>query len=233
MSDNVRRVAAVLIALCSVSGCALGRRSLCETIAAGMSRNDATVVSATREALASVVQEGRVVDSCATKAAFEATRQLKLRDNIPLLRQIAELSYSGVEPQTDRQILEDSIAEALHTLSLFDDPEATVLARRLLGGPVSIVSTAVMTLTFRRDWDSTTAVALRLAAEDDPRHFSFVWQALEFLSKSPQVPTDGCGALARAGVLQNSLPPASQDDSIVKRVGELRNQLAKRYGCVH
>jgi hypothetical protein len=189
-------------------------------------------IEAMKTILKDVAATGRVRDACSTEAALELTRMWRITENLPTLRRIARLSLPATVAPADRYLLGDVIADALHTLFLLDDAEAITLGRHHIDSDPSIAGAALIGLLAAGDWQSTAAVATRLVDEADPRrHYSLVWLGLDFLSRSPMTPANGCEVVARLQVFE-TLPAAELGNPTIARIVATRRDLHGRYNCI-
>lgn len=192
---------------------------------------DQRTATIAHDVLQRVALTGTVSDWCATEAAIDVTRRWAIQTNVPLLRRIATLDLTAPQGEAERVHLENSAAQALHALMILKDDQTQQLARRHLDSPASVAGTAMMTLHALNDWQSTEAVAARLARDDDPRrHYSLVWLGLAFLSESPQEPPAGCAMLRRLSAF-DSVHESELRNPTIAMIVDARRNLSQRYGC--
>jgi len=223
-------IGVALLTLGVSASCAHRSSSACSTLTQSLHPTPGAI-AASADVLSSTARTAQFRDVCAIDAALGVTLDWQLMENSRFLREIVTIPLARVVDE-ERSMAEETIAKALQTLSLLDDPDTTSLARRHIDSPASIAGTAMMTLRDASDWTSTDLIARRLAGDTDPwRHYSLMSIGLEFLVASPIQPSRRCELLDHLSVFDVERATRRKDPNVAHIV-DMREQLRGRYECV-
>lgn len=171
--------------------------SMVDVLGQALEKKDRSVLPRVEMVLRDALKHGDQFDLETLKIAFEVLQGTNMRELLPLIREIASMSYRGAVDNGNLQDL-TAIREALQTLREWQDPETVQLSLKRLNDDPWLQKDSIDNLRMTMHWSATSQIsALLIPVPKNPEGRRVVRSAMSYLAASPNTDQSVCRILPK------------------------------------